>query len=203
MSVRPLGLAAAHAVFLILVLPQNAAADRVFTVFFGAAPRAESGFLDLAGAAGATKPTWGVSVGRVGDVMGWELDASALPGFFSSQTPALELVSGSQASTFMLNGVVSVPRRWTGPRLRPYGAAGGGLIKARIDDVAGLFSTDVMLTGFDVGGGVFVLPWRHGGIRGDARYYRSERKEAREATLGFGPAFLDFWRVSGGGVLRF
>jgi hypothetical protein len=195
--------AAARALVLLVAVPQHASADRVFTVFFGAAPSAQSGFIDLAGAAGATKPTWGVSVGRVGDVAGWEVDASALPGFFSSQTPGLALVSGSQASTFMLNGVVSVPRRWTGARLRPYGAAGGGLIKARIDDVAGLLSTNVMLTGFDLGGGVFVLPWRHGGIRGDARYYRSERKEAREATLGFGPAFLDFWRVSGGGVLRF
>jgi hypothetical protein len=203
MTRQPLGAVAVLVLLLLLCSSAPAAADRVFTFSFGTLPSTENGFLNLAGTNGASKLAWGAAVGRLGNVVGWEMDAFASPGFFSTRSGGVDLVSGSQASAFVVNMMLSAPRRWMTPRLRPYGVAGGGFMKARIDDVAGVFPTDRMLKGVDVGGGVFVLPWRHGGIRGDLRYYRSERKQDPEATLGFGPSFLDVWRMSGGAVLRF
>lgn len=188
---------------LVLVLPAPASADRIFTAFLGAVPDAESGFLDLAQTLGQTKPAWGVSVGTINNVFGWELDASAAPGFFSGKGDRPQLVSGSQASTLMLNAVFTTPRGWIGATVRPYGVVGAGFVKVRIDDVSGLFSTDTLLRGMDIGGGVIALPWRRLGLRADVRYVRSQRKEEPEATLGFGPAFLDLWRISTGAVLRF
>ena len=187
---------------LILWAAAPASAERVITGFAGAAPKGQSGILDLAQAVGARKSVWGVAVGRVGNVLGWELDASASPGFFSNDA-GLQLVSGSQASIFMVNTVVTAPRRWTGSAIRPYGVLGAGVMKARIDDVYGLFPTETVLAGFDAGGGVLVFPWPKIGVRADVRYFRSRRQDDVEATLGFGPAYLDLWRVVGGAVLRF
>ena len=197
-----MSLRAAIAAF-VMLLPAPASAERIFTAFLGAVPDAETGFLDLAQAVGQTKSVWGVSVGTINNVFGWELDASASPGFFSGNGDRPEIVSGSQASTVMLNAVFTVPRGWVGAAVRPYGVVGAGLVKVRIDDVSGLFPTDTLLGGMDIGGGVIALPWRRLGARADARYVRSQRKDDAEATLGFGPAFLDFWRVSAGVVVRF
>lgn len=190
------------AFLILLLLPSPTFAERLLTGFAGAAPSSKSGILDLAQAVGSTKLVWGVSVGWVGDIFGWELDAAAAPGFFSGDRGP-QLVSGSQASTFMLNGVAMMPRGWTGSVVRPYGVVGVGVIKARIDDVFGLFATNTLLAGMDAGGGVLVRPWSRFGIRGDVRYLRSVRKNDPEATLGFGPAFLDLWRVTAGAVIRF
>ena len=187
---------------LLLWTAAPAGAERVITGFAGAAPNGRSGILDLAQGVGARKSVWGVSVGRVGNVFGWELDASASPGFFSNDA-GLQLVTGSQASIFMVNSVLTAPRQWTGSTIRPYGVLGAGVMKARVDDVYGLFPTETVLAGFNAGGGVLVFPWPKIGIRADARYFRSRRQDDVEATLGFGPAYLDLWRVVGGAVLRF
>jgi hypothetical protein len=192
----------AAAFLIFLLLPSPTFAERIFTGFAGAAPSSTSGILDLAQAVGSKKLVWGVAVGRVGEILGWEVDLAASPGFFSRERGP-ELVSGSQASTFMFNGVFTAPRGWTGSTVRPYGVVGAGLIKARVDDVFGLFATNTLLAGLDAGGGVLVLPWPRFGVRGDVRYFRSVRKDDPEATLGFGPAFLDLWRVTAGGVIRF
>lgn len=85
---------------------------------------------------------------------------------------------------------------WSHPTVRPFGAAGVGLIRVRasgFDDEPTLTRSD---WGVDVGGGVLVMLNDAVGIRGDLRYFRYlQRHDDLPLTDG---GFFDFWRSSVG-----
>lgn len=88
--------------------------------------------------------------------------------------------------------------------LRPYASAGLGLVKTRVEDVAGFFEVDSNELGFNVGGGLVGFPgegWF--GLQADLRYFRNLTDPEPDGEFDVDLGGLDFWRATGGIVLRF
>jgi len=135
-----------------------------------------------------------VSVGTMGQVLGFEVEVAYAPDFFGT-APALS----SSVLTLMSN-VMLVPN--LGP-VRPYVLAGIGLIKSHVElTQASVFTTDNNNFGWDVGGGLIGLLGDHFGVRGDLRYFHAFQDFT---VLGFtvSDSKLDYARASVGLVLTF
>jgi opacity protein-like surface antigen len=107
----------------------------------------------------------GVSLGVMGNVLGFEEEFAYAKDFFGS---ALGL--NSSVLTVMTN-VMLVPK--IGP-VRPYVAAGVGLIKTHVElTPTSIFTSDNNNFGWDVGGGLIIKFAPHVGVRGDLRYFHA------------------------------
>jgi opacity protein-like surface antigen len=137
---------------------------------------------------------WGVGVGSLGAILGAELEFAFIPNFFG-ETPGVE------NSVFTLMGNVMLAPRF-GP-VQPYGTAGLGLIKSRVElNVGGLIENDNNDFGWNTGGGIFIFFGDHVGIRGDIRYFHAF--QALEVLgIDIGDTKLDYGRVSGALALKF
>jgi opacity protein-like surface antigen len=136
---------------------------------------------------------FGVSLGKMGSVFGFEEEFAYAKDFFGS-APTLN----SSVLTVMSN-VMFVPR--IGP-VRPYGLAGVGLIKTHVElTPTSLLTTDNNKFGWDIGGGV-IIGGAHVGVRGDIRYFHSFQDQT---ILGFGftDKQLSFGRASAALMLMF
>jgi len=140
---------------------------------------------------------WGVALGRLGTVFGYETDFGYTKDFYGT-APGVT----SSMLTIMGN-VMFVPA--VGP-VRPYALAGFGLIRSQVDVSRGTLlgesaNTDI---GWDVGGGVFVSFGEHIGLRGDIRYFHSfEEFTVAIFPLGDADADVDFGRASAALVFKF
>jgi opacity protein-like surface antigen len=128
------------------------------------------------GAAGECPAVWhacqnhrtgyGVVFGSLSRLIGFEQEYSWTSNFFGEGGD----LEGSKVTTLMTNMLVAVP---IGP-LRPYGAVGIGLMKAKmefIDPQRSDFSDTSF--GWDYGAGVILLLPAHIGFRFDYRFFRS------------------------------
>ncbi len=108
---------------------------------------------------------WGVSVGAMNAIIGFEEELSYTDNFFGS-------VPGGSSSVLTLMSNVMV-----GPKLgfvRPYGVVGVGLIKTQAElTPAGLLSTTDNNFGWNIGGGIIFMFIPHVGVRGDIRYFHA------------------------------
>jgi opacity protein-like surface antigen len=137
---------------------------------------------------------FGVSLGRLGAVFGFETEFAYAKNFFG-ESPAVD----SSVLTVMGNAML-VPN--LGP-VRPYATVGLGLIKTHVEfDPDAILSTDNNNFGWNLGGGVFIFFGEHVGVRGDVRYFHSFDDLE---ILGFeiDDTKLDFGRASGALVLKF
>ncbi len=133
----------------------------------------------------------GVSLGSMGTVLGFEADFGYAKDFFG-ETPGAD----TSVLTFTTNVTVSVP---VGP-IRPYLVGGVGLIRPHASLSFSALSIDKNAFGYDLGGGINLLPTAHLGVRGDVRRFRT----FKDMTLFvFTGEKLDFWRGSIGLVLKF
>jgi hypothetical protein len=98
--------------------------------------------------AGVAKLMFGASTVLLGEIFGIEADFGRVPGFFERDVEA-PLVVKSSLLTLTGNVVVAVPRRVAGYALRPYFAAGFGLIRARSEDERPLFPISDTLPAID------------------------------------------------------
>jgi opacity protein-like surface antigen len=181
---------------LLIVSPRSAAADVLLTPFAGVS------FLEE----GNEKLVYGASL-AFGGLIGVEaeLGRSTLGRVEVPRTPVdLE----AALTTAMVNLVVRVP---AGP-IQPYATGGLGVIRVSGDVAVPLLGSVLSLSGQDfglnVGGGVFVFPSRHLGLRADVRYFRTLgdltiEKLADIGNLGLPVPSFDFWRATGGVTLRF
>lgn len=140
-------------------------------------------------------------------IMGLEVDYHLAPNFYQitggdRDIEALNLDSSVQ--TLMANVVLGAPIGGTsGPGIRPYAAAGIGLMRASLsgaDDLFDNLSNNEL--GVNVGGGVHVFFSDNVGLRGDARYFRGLQKgddEGEDLDL----EDFDFWRATVGLTFRF
>jgi Outer membrane protein beta-barrel domain len=99
--------------------------------------------------------------------------------------------------TLVGNLVIGIPLGGSrGFGFRPYGTAGVGLIRSRID----ILEPDVSSNDFGInaGGGAFLFFGDHVGMRGDLRYFRAGFDELNFLNIDE----VDFWRASIGVTFR-
>jgi len=138
---------------------------------------------------------WGVAVGALGGLFGFEAEFAYIPNFFGESV-------GTESSVFTFMGNFMLAPRF-GP-VQPYGLAGIGLIRTNAEFGATVVTTDEQdnSVGYDLGGGVIVMFGRNVGIRGDVRYFH-----ALQVTdllgLDLGDTKIDYGRFSGALMLKF
>ena len=154
------------------------------------------------------KTTYGGTLTWMGDgILGFEADFGITPDFFELPTGGFDTDFGdTNVTSLMGNIVLGIPIGGTsGPGFRPYGSAGLGLLRSRIE-TSGLFD-DLSSNDFGInfGGGAYILFSDSVGIRGDLRYFRSMLgdDEGLLDILDFDLGSFDFWRATVGVTFRF
>jgi opacity protein-like surface antigen len=136
----------------------------------------------------------GVGLGTLGSILGFELDISYARDFFGE-------APGLSSSVLTVTGNVML-----GPQIgpvRPYGAAGLGLIKSHVElDAASLIDSSNNDFGWNIGGGLMIFLSEHVGIRGDIRHFHAFQ-DLSLLGIQFGDTKLDFSRASAALVFRF
>ena len=177
--------AAILAVVLWAAAPAAARADGLFTVWLGT---------NFANEPADGRTSFGFTgTGMKGGIIGGEIDFGYSPSFFGDENT----FGQNNVLTFVGNVIVGIPLGGTsGPSIRPYVTAGGGLIRAKID----VLTTDISSNdfGIDAGGGLMVFFSDRIGVRGDLRYFRTGWGEFD--FLDFDS--VDFWRASIGLTIR-
>ena len=136
---------------------------------------------------------WGVSLGTMGSVFGFEADIGYAPQFFG------KLQSGDNAVlTVMSNLLLIIP---AGP-IRPYGVVGVGWIQQKVTTVTGVgdFSQDSFAG--DVGGGLMVYFANRIGVLIDYRYFQNFHATSAN-IIGVPTDHFSFNRASIGVLFRF
>jgi opacity protein-like surface antigen len=177
--------------------PASASADWLFTPNIGA------GF--GGNAEGRNHLTYGASIGWMGaGVLGWEADFAYTPEFFEGDDDDLDAFDGdSNVTTVMGNVLLGVPiGGQTGGGVRPYVAAGAGLMQSRVEDADALFEIDNNDFGVNVGGGIMGFMTDNVGFRGDIRYFRAFGEDDSNEAVDFDLSDFDFWRGTVGVTFR-
>jgi hypothetical protein len=80
-------------------------------------------------------------------------------------------------------------------------SGGAGVVRVRLEDALGAFSSRTSLAAGNAGGGVLVRVRPGIDLNGDVRYFKTQYGDADRA--GFSEQFVSFTRITGGVVLRF
>ena len=146
----------------------------------------------------ATKFTTGAALGFLGDSAGIEFEFGYTPDFFNEQGD-FALIADSNLTTFMGTLLFGLGK---GP-VRPYGAAGLGVVRSRLDagDLFDPVTTND--TAVNVGGGVFIFFTDHVGVRGDFRYFRGLQDPSNDDDLDVSFGKFDFYRAYGAVAFKF
>jgi hypothetical protein len=194
---------AVMAALALALAPASARADWLLTPNIGAG----FGFGDNSTSAGGGEHlTYGVSIGWMGaGVFGWEADLAYTPEFFEGDDDDADILNtgDSNVTSVMGNVLVGIPvGGQTGPGVRPYLAAGAGLLKSRVEDADELFEVDNNDFGINVGGGVMGFVTDNIGFRGDLRYFRGFGEDEGNDQVDFDFEDFDFWRGTVGVTFR-
>jgi hypothetical protein len=183
-------------VTLIVAQPSPAAADTIFTPYFGWTFAA-----NYAGAEPPRKFVYGGDLMWLGSSgLGFEIDFAYHPNFFEpgDEEAIFDFDSDGNVVTFMGNLVIG----YQGGGLQPFLTGGFGLMRTNIDDVTGLFG-DLRDTawGLNLGAGLRAGGSQFG-VRGDLRYFR------QLSDVEFGDVDIDlgdfsYWRGTVGVSFRF
>ena len=212
------GLRMAMVVLFVITTVKPASADWLFTpymgiVFGGAANTVDVDTLDEAF---EQRSVFGGSLSVMGSgVFGFEFDFGYAPNFFQLTEGGEDFEFfdvDSSITTLMGNVVIGIPIGGTsGVGVRPYAAAGVGLMRANIqfEDVLDDLSTNDLALNF--GGGVHFFFTDNIGLRGDVRYFRGLEQQDDDDPLedddfideDFGLEDFDFWRATIGITFRF
>lgn len=174
-----------------LLVPSASFADLRATAFGGYARINES-----------DKGTFGASV-ALGGLLGLEAEAARTPLGLLDNVDIVDV--DTDITTYMVNLVLRAPIG----RIQPYGSAGVGMVKAsgsvKIPGLGTVIEADARDVGWNVGGGVYLFPSKHIGIRGDLRRFQTGDVTWEEiANLGDLPLpKFDFWRASVGVTVKF
>ena len=179
---------AAFALFMV-VGAGSASAEVLLTGFGGAA---------FGGSTNQTRGTYGGAIGFLGaGVFGFEIEGATTPEFFGNADS--NVFTKNNVVTLMGNFLLAAP---AGP-VRIYGAAGGGILKTRLEDPDRLFSIDSNDFGINVGGGIIAYLGGHVGLRADVRYFRDLQDIDPDGQFDIDLGKLDYWRAVGGITIKF
>jgi hypothetical protein len=182
---------------LVLVLsPAAARADWLFTPNLGSTFGGD--------ASGNEHFTYGASIGWMGaGIMGWEADLSYTPEFFEPGDGDFDAFDSSNVVTAMANAIVGIPvGGQTGGGVRPYLAAGLGMLSREVSSDDALFNVNNNEFGFNLGGGVMGFMSDHVGFRGDLRYTRSFEDPEEDNEFDIAVGSFDYWRGTAGVTFR-
>jgi opacity protein-like surface antigen len=188
-------LAAAFALFLVLVAPAKAAADFFLTPFAGVT------FLD----GEHNKGTFGAGIG-FGGLVSVEFEAASTPLGSYKGIPVVDL--NARVGTYMGNLMFRLPR---GP-IQPYVSGGAGIVRltgsADVPFLGSVFSASADDVGYNIGGGVMIFPGTNIGIRADIRRFQTGTLSWNDVTDIDGLDDLplpkvNFWRATGGVTFKF
>jgi opacity protein-like surface antigen len=184
-----------------------ASADWLLTPYLGLAFGGSANFGDVGDLEDnlEKRATFGGSAAWMGaGIIGFEVDFASTPNFFQMTTGDGDFEFGDgYVASLMGNLIVGAPiGGQSGVGVRPYAAAGIGLLRSSLDG-GGIFddfsSSDL---GFNVGGGAHVFFNDNVGLRGDIRYTRAMQGDD-DADLGLDIEDFDFWRGTIGVTFRF
>jgi opacity protein-like surface antigen len=208
MSVQKVFLSVTLAAFAMVATPTRASADWLFTPFLGAnfGGSASFGDFDDFDDEFERRADFGASLGWMGNgIIGFEADFGWSPNFFENTIGPGDFEFGdSNVTTLMANLLVGAPvGGQSGPGVRPYGSAGVGLIRSRID--GGAFFDDLNTNdfGFNIGAGVHGFFNDNFGVRGDIRYFRSLQDNEPDDEFDLALSDFNFWRATVGLTIRF
>jgi hypothetical protein len=197
-----------HAVFralvtsawLVLVLPQSAAAEWHFTPTVGLTFSGKtSAPADTDLAAGKVHRNFGGSVALFGGgILGAEGLVVWTPGLLTGD---LGLVDKSRSIAIMGNAILTTPRRWTEYTLRPFVSGGFGVLTAYKKEFRVVFPLDQSIPAFNIGGGAIGFLSKNTGLRFDFRYYSSFTR-FHEAASETDPVHMRYMSASVGVVFR-
>jgi hypothetical protein len=179
---------------LVVFVSAPARADGFITPFIGFNFGGDSANCPALGDCDEKRKNFGVSLGSMGTVFGFEEDISYAKNFFGA-TP----LSENSVFSAMSNLLIGVG---VGP-VRPYVVGGVGLIRTHVTSLSGSITeigTGDNSFGYDLGGGVTGMFGSHVGIRGDLRMFRTMKDVD---LLIFTNENLKFWRASLGLALVF
>jgi hypothetical protein len=184
-------------------LPRSARAqDLLFIPYLGFTFAGESSlFADLERGSTESASAIGGSVEWVG--AGWlgvEGDLGYVPGFFERGDRQL-VKYGSFVTTLTGSAIITLPLAVTRESLRPYFAAGGGVLWAESEDITATFPIRSTMPALTLGGGAVGFLSDTVGVRFDLRYIRS-LGQGEEMVVTEGPR-VKLWRGTIGLVLKY
>lgn len=183
---------------LLVVAPSPARADWIVRPFVGAALNPGHGFVDLERTGSDSKLAIGAAAGWYPNALGFEFEVSSLPRFFKG---ADELVVTGGVTTIMANITWQLPAPSRSSRLRVYVAGGGGVVRARLDDALGAFTSTTSLAGGNAGGGIRIRVRPRLDINADVRYFKTQYGDSGRGA--FSEEFVTFTRATVGAVFAF
>ena len=181
--------------------PGARAADRQIRPFVGVEFAGDTTIVDVEHAASNAHATLGINAARLGEIVGFDVDAAWTPGFFENDA---HLVLGSSVSTVVGDVVIAAPRRLTEYSLRLYFVAGGGIMRVtKTESIPALSVSDTLPT-WDAGIGALGFVTNRVGLSWEVRRFQSfgASKQLTGVTVG-GPERLSFWRASMAAVFRY
>ncbi|MEO8258706.1 MAG: outer membrane beta-barrel protein [Acidobacteriota bacterium] len=186
-------------IMLLALAATPARADGFVTPFYGFNFGGDSSNCATFSSCDDKRANFGVSIGKMGPVLGFEEDISFAKDFFG-KVPNVD----NSVFTLMSNVLIGVG---AGP-VQPYVLAGAGLIRPHASSDLRKFDTKNNSLGYDLGAGVNGYVSRHVGIRGDIRRFHTLQDVdipllGDIATQIFETRKLDFWRASFGIAFRY
>jgi hypothetical protein len=171
-----------------IITPSNVSAQEYISPFIGSDFGGDSGCRELANCEDR-KLNWGVSVGRLGNVLGSELEFAYAKNFFGE-------IPGVESSVLTVMGNFMVAPRF-GPA-QPYWLIGLGLMKTNVDfSTSSLLDSEKNHFAWDTGGGLIVFFSRHVGVRGEIRYYHAFQ-DLEILGIALGNTKLNYGRAAAG-----
>jgi opacity protein-like surface antigen len=181
---------------LLLCSARNGAAQVFLNPFVGSTLTSPSA------SGGSSKPGFGVAIGNLGKIVGFETEVAYYPQVLDNSAQRLDKSRVVTLSASTLIGPTIGP-------VKAYGAFGFGDLHLNVTSVSSVvepnpasISNDYFT--FNAGGGVAGFFTTHLGVRGDLRYYRAFGFKITDVQ-GAGIALdrFDFWRAGIGLVVKF
>jgi len=136
---------------------------------------------------------WGVSLGTLGSVVGFEFEFN-YAGKFTGDRPDPTSVT-TLMGNFMIAPKITI--------IQPYGLVGIGGIRTKNDAIVDSSNSDTQI-GWTIGGGLLVYVHKHVGLKGDVRYYHSfEALDLLGIDLAHDQNKVDFGRAGFGVLFKF